>query len=389
MIPGSVDNEIELWTVARAPDRMCHRLGMPAHLHATSLEPAVAPPAGFGFMPSTRVLWRGPNRLQLELGRRAVVVEGLNATTVSALSRGRGSSAADDGDLFDMLHRAGFLSRLGGPESSDTQTPDRSLPRSVTAGLLAPDLAALGGRFGDHASGVLEARGHRRIAIHGGGRLPTLIAALLAASGIGHVHVADLGEVNLRDAIPGGLSAADEGGRIAVAASAAIRRAAPDTDTSAVSAKPADLTVLTTGVPVPRPLAASFAFAGQPHLVAGVWGAAAVIGPLVLPGRSSCLQCADLQRRDRDPAWPALAAQLEASRQIREPSDVCVGAIAAAVAANHCLQYLDSEYLAGERVETEASACIDGTLELALPDWRLRRRSWPAHPDCTCGAAGG
>jgi len=29
-------------------------------------------------------------------------------------------------------------------------------------------------------------------------------------------------------------------------------------------------------------------------------------------------------------------------------------------------------------------ASIDGTLELRLPDWRLRRRSWPAHPDCDC-----
>jgi hypothetical protein len=354
-----------------------------AHLQDSSSQPR----PGFGFTPSTRVLWRGPNRLQLELGRRAVVVEGLNATTVSALSRGRGSSAADDGDLFDMLHQAGFLSRLGGPENAEDKVLDRSLPRSVTAGLLEPDLAALGGRFGDRATGVLDARQHRRIAIHGGGRLPTLIAALLAASGIGHVHVADLGEVRLRDAIPGGLSAADEGGRIAVAASAAIRRAAPGADSSAVGTKPADLIVLTTGVPVPRPLAASFAFAGQPHLITGVWGAAAVIGPLVLPGRSSCLQCADLQRRDRDPAWPALAAQLEALRQLREPSDVCVGAMAAAVAATQCLQYLDGEYLAGQQVAAETAATIDGTLEIVLPDWRLRRRSWPVHPDCACAVS--
>ena len=33
-------------------------------------------------------------------------------------------------------------------------------------------------------------------------------------------------------------------------------------------------------------------------------------GPLVIPGVTSCLACADLHRSDRDAAWPAIAAQL-------------------------------------------------------------------------------
>ena len=33
-------------------------------------------------------------------------------------------------------------------------------------------------------------------------------------------------------------------------------------------------------------------------------------GPLVTPGRGPCLRCLDLHRCDRDPAWPALLAQL-------------------------------------------------------------------------------
>lgn len=35
-----------------------------------------------------------------------------------------------------------------------------------------------------------------------------------------------------------------------------------------------------------------------------------LVGPLVIPGRTSCLQCADLHRTDRDAAWPAVATQL-------------------------------------------------------------------------------
>ena len=38
--------------------------------------------------------------------------------------------------------------------------------------------------------------------------------------------------------------------------------------------------------------------------------ATGLVGPLVIPGVTSCLGCADLHRSDRDAAWPAVAAQL-------------------------------------------------------------------------------
>ena len=34
------------------------------------------------------------------------------------------------------------------------------------------------------------------------------------------------------------------------------------------------------------------------------------VGPIVVPGETGCLRCADLHRRVADPAWPAMAAQL-------------------------------------------------------------------------------
>jgi len=39
-------------------------------------------------------------------------------------------------------------------------------------------------------------------------------------------------------------------------------------------------------------------------------GDTAEVGPLVVPGRSPCLACIAAHRRDADPAWPQLAAQL-------------------------------------------------------------------------------
>lgn len=47
-----------------------------------------------------------------------------------------------------------------------------------------------------------------------------------------------------------------------------------------------------------------------PHLPVRVRDGTGMVGPLVVPGVTSCLGCADLHRSDRDAAWPAIAAQL-------------------------------------------------------------------------------
>jgi bacteriocin biosynthesis cyclodehydratase domain-containing protein len=133
-----------------------------------------------------------------------------------------------------------------------------------------------------------------------------------------------------------------------------------------------DLVVLApaAGQPVPEPPRL------VPHLVAEVRGDVGVVGPLVSPGTSACLRCLDLARTDRDPGWPALAVQLAESARGVAP---CDGALALAVAAQTALQAL--AYVEGGSLPAAAG----GTLELVLPDWRWRRRSWQLHPDCECG----
>jgi len=46
-----------------------------------------------------------------------------------------------------------------------------------------------------------------------------------------------------------------------------------------------------------------------PHLPIRIHHARAAIGPLVVPGRTPCCRCLALHARDRDSAWPAMAAQ--------------------------------------------------------------------------------
>jgi hypothetical protein len=51
----------------------------------------------------------------------------------------------------------------------------------------------------------------------------------------------------------------------------------------------------------------------------------------------------------------------------------------ATLAAAQALAYLD-------RPGT-VPVTADGTLEIVLPDWQWRRRTWRPHPACGCGAA--
>ena len=98
--------------------------------------------------------------------------------------------------------------------------------------------------------------------------------------------------------------------------------------------------------------------AGVPHLVATVRGQTGVVGPLVVPGRTSCLRCGDLHRRDADPRWPRLAAQLTAGEP--PPSGATVTCLlTAATAAVQVLAYLDG---------AAAPVTLDATLELRPPD---------------------
>ena len=222
---------------------------------------------------------------------------------------------------------------------------------------------------------VWRARGLSTVVVEGATRVGTPLAAVLAASGIGRVVVRDSGVVRAADAVVGGLTAADEGRPRASAAADAIRRASPLTDLTPLppGGQP-DLTVLTRAWAASDPLVDR---TGGPHLVATVRGETGMVGPLVVPGASSCLQCADLHRRDADARWPRLAAQLTAGEAPASGATVtCL--LTALLAAGQVLAYLD---------DGGAPLTLGATVELRPPDLLPRLRRWPAHPACRCGVA--
>jgi hypothetical protein len=223
--------------------------------------------------------------------------------------------------------------------------------------------------------GAWRARRAACVVVEGATRVGVPLAAILAASGVGRVSVRDDGLATAADAVVGGLTAADEGRPRGLAAGDAIRRASPLTDLRPPPAdSTADLVVLARAWAACDPLAAGLQRAGVPHLVAAVRGETGVVGPLVVPGSTGCLRCADLHRRDAEPRWPLLAAQLTA--QEPPPTGATVTCLlTAATAAVQVLAWLDG---------TAAPATLDATLELPPDDPVPRRRRWRPHPDCGC-----
>ena len=102
-----------------------------------------------------------------------------------------------------------------------------------------------------------------------------------------------------------------------------------------------------------------------------------MVGPLVVPGRTSCLRCADRRRTELDPCWPAVAAQL-AGRALA--ADLACTQATAALAVAQVLRFL-----AWDETQ-EAPPVWNASIELDPFDGATSMRDWPAHPACPCGA---
>lgn len=136
-----------------------------------------------------------------------------------------------------------------------------------------------------------------------------------------------------------------------------------------------DLTVvIADGPEVDRVITDHLVRIDQPHLVVRSLGDAAWVGPLVVPGRTSCLRCTDLCRRDADPHWPLVLAQL--SRLKLDLPEV-LACWAASIATAQVLAFLG-----GEQPETAGA-----TLELSACRFVTELRAWPTHAGCGCGWA--
>jgi len=293
-------------------------------------------------------VWRDRDTLQIGIDpRRAVALSGMgrSAFVIGLLDGSRDrdqvlAAAAARGIPVQATERILTLLAAGGALDDFPASTLRDLPLALRA-KLAPELAttSLAYRDGDGGARALARRRTAVVRIEGSQRIGRAVARLLNAAGVAQVHF--------------------------------IRQSAATGDTD----RP-DLRILAGRQPIER--LAQLARARVPHLAVMAGEAIGVVGPLVVPGRTACLLCLDYVRAGNDPAWPLILAQI--GHKDPEPP-ACDAVLATAVAAQAAAQALTA-------IEKGpmATAAVNGTLELVLPDWRWRRRTWPAHPDCPCGS---
>jgi bacteriocin biosynthesis cyclodehydratase domain-containing protein len=123
---------------------------------------------------------------------------------------------------------------------------------------------------------------------------------------------------------------------------------------------------------------------GVPHLPVRVRDGTGLIGPLVIPGVTSCLGCADLHRRDRDEAWPAVAAQLRATVGSADRATVLATAALALNQVNRVIAAVcGAAGVPGAR-DPGPPPTLNATLEFDVGAGSIVARQWARHPLCGC-----
>lgn len=315
-----------------------------------------------------QVLDRGTTEVQIGLDpRHAVVASGLAPAVIEALRAldGRrtvrnlleiaGEHTAELKTLLDELYRRGLLREAESPKNRGGET----------------GLWAL--RAGHRDDRERARRRQCAVVVRGEGRLAAAVSALLATAGVGHIDVVADGTVGVDD-LGAGLSEGDLGVARRQAIAEVVRRVDPTIATTRLfgDRKP-DLVLLTDAVvPAPEVLAELMA-TKTTHLPVRVRDGIGIVGPLVVPGRTSCLNCADLHRTERDQSWPRIAGQL-AGR-----------ALPACLADVHsCASLAAAQTLRALCAEREPPPVWNTTLEFDAFAGTVKNRWWPPHGKCHC-----
>ena len=238
-----------------------------------------------------------------------------------------------------LLHEAGAL-------DDASRMPDCAvtLPQALRDRALRHHAAARHAYRDDRAWSSVDARAAAHVLVHGSGPLADVTAIALRQAGIGQV-----------------------------------RRGVPPS--SAARAKRAqvdgiDLVVLAHQWHPDALDDAGCLTLDLPHLPIAAWGARGIIGPLVVPGLGSCLNCQALHAHSRDPRWPTLQMQRQHATPDTHAIDTGLALSVAAHAAMLACAWLESR--------GDVEDVVNRRVEVRLPGGLPRVVEAPPHELCGC-----
>ncbi|BBY22273.1 cyclodehydratase [Mycobacterium stomatepiae] len=150
---------------------------------------------------------------------------------------------------------------------------------------------------------------------------------------------------------------------------------------AAVSRAAVDLVVLADYLVADPRLVRDLHSQGVAHLAVRVRDGTGLVGPLVIPGVTSCLGCADLHRSDRDAAWPAVAAQLRETVGVADRATLLATAALALSQVNRVIAAVRGDDAGPDPGPPQA---LNATLEFDLHASAIVARQWTKHPLCSC-----
>lgn len=150
---------------------------------------------------------------------------------------------------------------------------------------------------------------------------------------------------------------------------------------AAVSATAVDLVVLSDYLVADPRMVRDLHSRGVAHLPVRVRDGTGLVGPLVLPGVTSCLGCADLHRRDRDAAWPAISAQLRETVGVADRATLLATAALALSQVNRVIGAVRGQ---DPTPDPGPPQTLNATLEFDVTTGAIVARRWTRHPLCSC-----
>jgi hypothetical protein len=225
-----------------------------------------------------------------------------------------------------------------------------------------------------HQDGVIDGgrkslheRARARIDIYGCGLVGANIARVLAASGVGELRLIDQRSITSQH-LPV-TSLASVGLNAAKDLEHCLSRDYPKVLSRKI--KQPSLAIITRP-PSPSEILTWMNYS-LTHLIIESRGDAVEIGPLVIPGKSSCLRCLTLDRLDRDPNW--YSVELCGQSEYEPPA--ALAQLAAGIGALTALSLLDSTGTQTRSALLDTTLRIDGALAISAA---VRRR----HSRCGC-----